>query len=167
MLPLDVLDETNGLIIAGCQPDDTVHLRAELPVPPSKRQKPAGATKAATAGQLDVLKWLDSSPGLWMAPLCGRQLSPADRRVWNQTIAMLIGLKIRNGFGEKELTAAVGTALHVFHDGAAKHNCEDCGRVKVAGGASNDKLRGASIGLHGPLDLTISNRAWPPIHIEA
>jgi hypothetical protein len=167
MLPLDVLDETNGLIIAGCQPDDTVHLRAELPVPPSKRQKPAGAAKAATAGQLDVLKWLDSSPGLWMAPLCGMQLSPADRRVWNQTIAMLIGLKIRNGFGEKELTAAVGTALHVFHgDGAAKHNCEDCG-VKVAGGASNDKLRGASIGLHGPLGLTISNRAWPPIHIES
>ena len=69
-----------------------------------------------------------------MAPLCGRQLSPADRRVWNQTIAMLMGLKIRNGFGEKELTAAVGMALH---RGAAKHNCEDCG-VKVAGGASND-----------------------------
>ena len=64
-----------------------------------------------------------------MAPLCGRQLSPADRRVWNQTIAMLMGLKIRNGFGEKELTAAVGMALH---RGAAKHNCEDCG-VKVAG----------------------------------
>ena len=56
-----------------------------------------------------------------MAPqvrrLCGRQLSPADRRVWNQAIAMLMGLKIRNGFGEKELAAAVGTVLH---RGAAK-----------------------------------------------
>ena len=164
MLPSsDVLDETNRLINAGCQPDDTVHLRAELPVPPSKRQKPAGATKAATAGQLDVLKWLDSSPGLWMAPLCGMQLSPADRRVWNQTIAMLMGLKIRNGFGEKELTAAVGMALH---RGAAKHNCEDCG-VKVAGGASNDKLRGASRGLRGPLGLAIPKRAWPPMYIES
>ena len=101
-----------------------------------------------------------------MAPLCGKQLSPADRRVWNQTIAMLMGLKIRNGFGEKELTAAVGTALH---RGATKRNCEDCG-VKVAGGASNDKLRplrGASIGLRGPLGLTISKRAWPPIYIES
>ena len=98
-----------------------------------------------------------------MAPLCGKQLSPADRRVWNQTIAMLIGLKIRNGFSEKELTAAVGTALH---RGATKRNCEDC-RVKVAGGASNDTLRGASIGLRGPLGLTISKRAWPPNNIES
>jgi len=98
-----------------------------------------------------------------MAPLCGRQLSPADRRVWNQTIAMLMGLKIRNGFGEKELTAAVGMALH---RGAAKHNCEDCG-VKVAGGASNDKLRGASRGLRGPLGLAIPKRARPPMYIES
>ena len=98
-----------------------------------------------------------------MAPLCGKPLSPEDRRVWQEAIAMLIGLKIRNGFGEKELAAAVGTALK---RGAAKHNCEDCG-VKVAGGASNDKLWGASIGLRGPLGLTISKRACPPIHIES
>ena len=64
-----------------------------------------------------------------MAPLCGRQLSPADRRVWNQAIAMLIGLKRRNGFGEKDLAAAVGTALR---RGAAKRYCDDCG-VQVAG----------------------------------
>ena len=67
-----------------------------------------------------------------MAPLCGRQLSPADRRVWNQAIAMLMGLKRRNGFGEKDLAAAVGTALH---RGATNRCCDDCG-VKVAGGAA-------------------------------
>ena len=43
---------------------------------------------------------------------------------------MLMGLKIRNGFGEKELGAAVGTALRL-----ARTDCEDCG-VKVAGGAT-------------------------------
>ena len=101
-----------------------------------------------------------------MAPLCGRQLSPADRRVWNQTIAMLMGLKIRNGFGEKDLAAAVGTALQDRRVGARIRVCEDC-RVKVAGGASNDTLRGASIGLRGPLGLTISKRAWPPNNIES
>jgi hypothetical protein len=67
-----------------------------------------------------------------MAPLCGKPLSPTDRKVWNQAIAILMGLKKRNGFGEKDLTAAVGTALH---RGAAKRYCEDCG-VKVAGGAT-------------------------------
>ena len=66
------------------------------------------------------------------APLCGRQLSLADRRVWNQAIAMLMGLQRRNDFGEKELAAAVGTALHL---GATKRYCADCG-VKVAGGAA-------------------------------
>jgi hypothetical protein len=79
---------------------------------------------------------------------------------------MLMGLKIRNGFGEKELTVALGTALH---RGAAKHNCEECG-VKVAGGASNNKLRGprgASRGLRGPLGLAIPKLAWPPIYIES
>ena len=65
-----------------------------------------------------------------MAPLCGRQLSPADRRVWNQAIAMLTGLKRRNDFGEKDLAAAVGTALRRV---AAKRYCDDCG-VKVAPG---------------------------------
>jgi hypothetical protein len=69
---------------------------------------------------------------LWMAPLCGKLLSPADRKVWNQAIAMLLGLKKRNGFGEKDLTAAVGTALRRC---VAKRSCEDCG-AKVAGGAA-------------------------------
>ena len=51
---------------------------------------------------------------------------------------MLMGLKRRNGFGEKALAAAVGTALHRY---AAKRNCEDC-MVKVA--------RGAAINSGGP-----------------
>ena len=99
-----------------------------------------------------------------MAPLCGRQLSPADRKVWHQAIVILMGLRIRNDFGEKELTAAVGTALH--RGAAAKHSCEECG-VKVAGGASNDKLRGASRGLRGPLGLAIPKLAWPQVNIES
>jgi hypothetical protein len=65
-----------------------------------------------------------------MAPLCGKPLSPKDRKVWQQAIALLMGLKFRNGFGEKDLTAAVGTALRRR---ATKRNCEDCG-VTVARG---------------------------------
>jgi hypothetical protein len=45
---------------------------------------------------------------------------------------MLMGLKRRNDFSEKDLAAAVGTALH---HGATKRCCDDCG-VKVAGGAA-------------------------------
>jgi hypothetical protein len=82
-----------------------------------------------------------------MAPLCGKLLSPADRKVWQQALAMLMGLKIRNGFGEKELAAAVGTALHRR---ATKRNCEDCG-VKVAGGAT------ISLGLAIPNKLPAPN----------
>ena len=67
-----------------------------------------------------------------LLPVCGKPLSPEDRRVWQQAIAMLVGLKIRNGFGGKELTAAVGTALHAR---ASSLNCKDCG-VKVASGAA-------------------------------
>ena len=69
-----------------------------------------------------------------MAPLCGKLLSPADRKVWQQAIAMLMGLKIRNGFGEDDLAAAVGTALRTR--GTSKRYCEDC-RVKVAHGAAS------------------------------
>ena len=70
-----------------------------------------------------------------MAPLnvCGKQLSPEDRKVWQQAIAMLMKLKIRNGFGENDLMAAVGKALH---RGTAKRYCEDC-RIKVASGAAS------------------------------
>ena len=68
-----------------------------------------------------------------MAPLnvCGKPLSPDDRKVWLQALTMLVGLKIRNGFGEKDLAAAVGKVLR---RGGFKANCEDCG-VKVARGA--------------------------------
>ena len=93
-----------------------------------------------------------------MAPLCGRQLSPADRRVWNQTIAMLMGLKIRNGFGEKELTAEVGMALH---RAAASRNCEDCG-VKVTSGAGADS-GGAQGGGARSLGRAIPKPGWYPI----
>ena len=99
---------------------------------------------------------------MWMAPLCGMPLGPADRRVWQQAIALLIGLKMRNGLGEKELTAAVGTALH--H--SAKRNCEDC-RVKVARGATILSGRGVLRGLRGLLGLAIPKLAWPSIYIES
>ena len=65
---------------------------------------------------------------LWMAPLCGKPLSPEDRKVWRQAIALLIGLQRKNNFGEEDLTAAVGTALH---RATKSGNCEDCG-VMVA-----------------------------------
>jgi hypothetical protein len=73
-----------------------------------------------------------------MAPVCGKPLSPEDRKVWQQAIASLVGLKVRNGFGEKELTAEVGTALH---RAAASRNCEDCG-VKVTSGAAHSVAQG-------------------------
>jgi hypothetical protein len=59
-----------------------------------------------------------------MAPLCGKPLSPEDRKVWQQAITLLMGLKNRNDFGEKDLGAAVETALH---ERARKRKCEDCG----------------------------------------
>ena len=71
-----------------------------------------------------------------MAPLCGKPLSPEDQKVWQQAIAMLRGLKLRNGFGEKDLTAAVGKALH--RGAWSSRNCEDCG-VKVTRGATNSR----------------------------
>jgi hypothetical protein len=69
-----------------------------------------------------------------MAPLnvCGKLLSPEDRNLWLQAIATLIGLKRRNSFGEEDLAAAVGKALH---RGASSRTCEDCG-AKVASGAA-------------------------------
>ena len=70
-----------------------------------------------------------------MSPLkvCGKPLSPEDRKMWLQAIVTLSALKRRNGFVEKELTAAVGKALR---RGGSKINCEDC-RVKVASGAAS------------------------------
>jgi hypothetical protein len=68
---------------------------------------------------------------------------------------MLMGLKIRNGFGEKDLAAAVAAALH---RGVAKHTCEDCG-VKVASGATSSYERvsggGSPRGRSSPLGLAI------------
>jgi hypothetical protein len=62
-----------------------------------------------------------------MAPLCGKPLSAADRKAWQQAIVLLSGLKVRNGFSEKDLAAAVGTVLH---SNATKRKCEDCGLVQ-------------------------------------
>jgi hypothetical protein len=36
-----------------------------------------------------------------MAPLCGKNLTPEDQNIWKQSIAALMGLKIRNGIGEE------------------------------------------------------------------
>ena len=65
-----------------------------------------------------------------LAALCGKPLSVKDRKVWQQAIAMLMGLKVRSGFGEKELAGAVERALH-----RGTHGCEDCS-IKVACGAA-------------------------------
>ena len=96
-----------------------------------------------------------------MAPLCGKPLTPKDRKVWNQAIALLMGLKRRNGFGVKDLTAAVGTALR---RGArpSTRNCEDCG-VKVAGGATINS-RGPQGGFTVPLGWRFLNSPGPHIY---
>jgi hypothetical protein len=88
-----------------------------------------------------------------MAPLCGKPLSHEDRKVWQQVIALLMGLKIRNEFGAKDLTADVGKALR---RAAASRNCEDCG-VKVASGAAHS---GGCCSLKG---LAIPKPAWYPL----
>jgi hypothetical protein len=77
-----------------------------------------------------------------MEPLCGKPLTPEDRRVWQQSIGMLVGLKIRNGIREKELVAAVGTALRA--SAAGRNKCEDCG-LKVARGAAINSAGGGGI----------------------
>ena len=106
------------------------------------------------------------------APLtvCGKPLSPRDRKVWQQAIALLVELKVRNGIGEKDLAGAVETALHHSAGGGsapgvniqptsgrikarrtkagglevaraqATRECEDCG-VKVASGATSSYER--------------------------
>ena len=94
-----------------------------------------------------------------MAPLtvCGKLLSPADRRVWQQALAMLIGLKRRNGFGDNELTAAVKAALH---HAVASRNCEDCG-VTVT------RVAASSGGERPPRPGAIPKPAGGPIRIES
>ena len=70
--------------------------------------------------------------------LCGKPLSPAERKVWQQAVAILIGLKVRNGFGEKDLAGAVERALH------RGTRCEDCS-IKVASGARGSRGPGAAV----------------------
>ena len=94
--------------------------------------------------------------------VCGKPLSPEDRKVWRQAIALLIGLKRRNGFGEMDLAAAVGTAMH---RGAAKRYCDDCG-VKVAGGATINSGGGggAQGGPPVPLGWRFLNSPGPHVY---
>ena len=95
-----------------------------------------------------------------MAPLtvCGKLLSPADRRVWQQALAMLMGLKRRNGFGDNELTAAVKAVLH---HAVASRNCEDCGVTVTRVAASSGGERS------GPRPGAIPKPAGGPIRIES
>ena len=58
--------------------------------------------------------------------MCGKPLSPGDRKVWQQAIALLMGLKVRNDIGEKDLAGAVETALHHSAGGGKQyHNPAD------------------------------------------
>jgi hypothetical protein len=66
------------------------------------------------------------------APLCGKPLTPEDRKVWQQAVALLMGLVIRNGFGKADLCTAMQTALEQRR-AASTRNCQDCG-VKVPHG---------------------------------
>jgi hypothetical protein len=66
--------------------------------------------------------WNDTQRG----ELCGKSLSPDDRAAWNQAVALLLGLKLRNGFGDRDLAGAVGVTL-----ATSGTSCEDCG-LKVA-----------------------------------
>ena len=98
-------------------------------------------------GGQTISKAVEAPPGLCMGraapPLCGKLLGVKDRRVWQQAIAMLMGLKIRHGFGEKDLAAAVAAALRRSVD---KHTCEDC-MIKVASGAASSYERVSGGGL--------------------
>ena len=76
--------------------------------------------------------------------LCGTTLTPEDRKVWQQAIAMLIGLRVRNGFAKADLANAVRAALHRRSQAGVKRKqctCEDCG-LKVPRGAA-DSTEGA------------------------
>ena len=91
----------------------------EQPAGVSSRRSPGLCMGAGSHDRYDGVK----------APLCGKPLSPKDRKVWKQAIALLMELKVRNGFGEKDLAGAVERALH------RGTRCEDC-RIKVASGAA-------------------------------
>ena len=86
-----------------------------------------------------------------MAALCGKSFSSEDRKVWQQAIALLVGLKIRNSLGENDLAAAVETAL--LQRAVRGNSCEDCG-LKVTSGAAIAQ-GGAQGGRSGPVGLAI------------
>ena len=127
--------------------------------PPSQKLRRAESVEPVAAGAPGVVL-----RKLCMAPLCGKLLTPEDRKVWTQAITLLLGLKTRNGFGEKDLAAAVGTALHRAASGHNTHGCEDCG-AKVASGAAHSGVP------HGggavPWGWRFLNPAagWPPVSI--
>ena len=96
-----------------------------VPGRPSQKLRRAESVEPVAAGAPGVVL-----RKLCMAPLCGKLLTPEDRKVWTQAIALLLGLKTRNGFGEKDLAGAVECALH------RGTRCEDC-MIKVASGAAS------------------------------
>ena len=65
--------------------------------------------------------------------VCGKPLSPGDRKVWQQAIALLMKLKVRNNIVEKDLAGAVETALHHSAGGgsAPEVNIQPTGRPKA------------------------------------
>jgi hypothetical protein len=79
---------------------------------------------------------------------------------------VLIGLKVRNGFGEKDLVAAVGTVLH---RSAYNCNCDDW-RVRLLA-PSPRSPRTCGVSRFGAVysacapssTLAILKLSWPPI----
>jgi hypothetical protein len=72
-----------------------------------------------------------------MTLLCEKPLGPDDSKVWRQALATLMGLKIRNGLGEKDLAGVVETALRrsAADPTRNKRNREHCW-LKVTSGAA-------------------------------
>jgi hypothetical protein len=76
-----------------------------------------------------------------------------------------MGLKVRNGFGEKDLAGAVGTALRRR---STKRKCEDCGVTVARGAAYAGAQGGGGVGARGwtgvwSLGLAVPNP--PPGHL--
>ena len=111
--------------------------------------------------------------------------------MWQQAIALLVELKVRNGIGEKDLAGAVETALHHSAGGRsapevniqptgrrkarrtkaemarahATHKCEDCG-VKVASRAAGHAASRGGGRAVPSASWRLLNPAGPPICIS-
>ena len=65
-----------------------------------------------------------------LALVGGKMLSHKDVKVWQQAMAMLMGLKVRNGFVKRDLAGGCGGAcaatrcqLRGLHDEGGKRGC--------------------------------------------